>query len=116
MTSSNINYTQLRLDGSSDPYGKIRTQEEEKIKARKSSFVNPFKKKYIPMPPDNNDSGKHDRSFGNRDYSYGYNSSSNNTRRYYSQSNQPNICYLLCCNSRTLIFFIYLLFSLLNIL
>ena len=60
------------------------------------------------MPPDNNDSGKHDRSFGNRDYSYGYNSSSNNTRRYYSQSNQPNICYLLCCNSRTLIFFIYL--------
>ena len=108
MTSSNTNYTQLRLDGSSDPYGKIRTQEEEKIKARKSSFGNPFKKKYIPMPPDNNDSGKHDRSFGNRDYSYGYNSSSNNTRRYYSQSNQPNICYLLCCNSRTLIFFIYL--------
>ena len=43
MTSSNTNYTQLRLDGSSDPYGKIRTQEEEKIKARKSSFVNPFK-------------------------------------------------------------------------
>jgi hypothetical protein len=46
-------------------------------------------------------------NYGSRNYQYDSIRSSGNTSRY-TQNYQPNLCYLLCCNSRTLIFFIYL--------
>ena len=86
----------LRLDGTSEPYAKIRTQEE--IKARKkSSFVNPFKKKYIPMSSSNTNSDNstmYYRYNGSRNYQYDSIRSSGNTSRY-TQNYQPNLCYLL---------------------